>query len=74
MDGSLWVALAEQYITAINGGTVPSIESSWTYICKNKAQGWFDKLKQQFEDGLNQDLVFPMAENDLNSCFTYHEE
>ena len=33
MDGALWIALTEQYIEAINGGTVPSIESSWTYIC-----------------------------------------
>ena len=33
MDGATWIALAQQYIEAINGGTVPSIESSWTYIC-----------------------------------------
>ena len=66
MDGPLWIALVEQYIHAINDGTVPSIESSWTYICKNKAQSQFEKLKSEFEDGLTQDLTFPMAENDLN--------
>jgi len=38
MDGAIWIALLEQYLEAINSGTVPSIESSWTYICKNKAQ------------------------------------
>ena len=71
-DGPLWIALVEQYIHAINDGTVPSIESSWTYICKNKAQSQFEKLKSEFEDGLTQDLTFPMAENDLNQCFEYH--
>lgn len=36
MDGSMWIELAQQYVEAINGGTVPSIESSWTYICQQR--------------------------------------
>jgi len=28
--------LAESYVDAINKGAVPSIESSWSYICKNE--------------------------------------
>ena len=38
IDGATWMELAQQYVHAINDGTVPSIESSWTYICKQKAQ------------------------------------
>jgi hypothetical protein len=52
MDGATWMALTQQYIDAINGGTVPSIESSWTYICKNKAQSQFEALKAEFESSL----------------------
>ena len=28
--------LASSYVDAINWGAVPSIESSWYYICKNE--------------------------------------
>jgi len=37
MDGSTWIEMAEQYIEAINGRTVPTIENSWTYICRSRA-------------------------------------
>jgi hypothetical protein len=43
MDGATWVAMAAQYIEAINGKTVPTIESSWTYICRSKAQSVFER-------------------------------
>lgn len=52
MDGATWIQLVEQYINAINDGTVPSIESSWTYICRNKAQDQFESLKNEFENSL----------------------
>lgn len=71
MDGSTWIALAEQFISAINGGTVPSIESSWTYICKSKGQEMFEKLKQEFEESLANELTFPANEQDMQQCFDY---
>ena len=37
MDGLAWIELAQQYIEAMNGNAVPSIESSWTYICRSRA-------------------------------------
>ena len=37
MDGLAWIELAQQYIEAMNGNAVPSIESSWTYICRSSA-------------------------------------
>ena len=74
MDGALWIALTEQYITAINGGTVPSIESSWTYICQTKAQSQFEQLKQEFEESLSSDLVLPMNETEMVSGFEYHAD
>lgn len=33
MDGNLWIALIQQYLEALNNGSVPTIESSWSYIC-----------------------------------------
>ena len=48
IDGAVWMELAQQYVNAINDGTVPSIESSWTYICKQKAQQFLAKAKTNF--------------------------
>ena len=38
MDGATWGSLIQLYVRSINSGQVPNIESSWTYICKSKAQ------------------------------------
>lgn len=35
LNGEMLYNLANSYVTAINTGAVPSIESSWSYICKN---------------------------------------
>tara|TARA_B110000285_G_C15116083_1_gene614168 strand:+ start:916 stop:1278 length:363 start_codon:yes stop_codon:yes gene_type:complete len=45
IDGGMWISLAEQYVQQINGGGVPSIESSWTYICRQKAETSFETSK-----------------------------
>ena len=74
MSGELWIALVEQYLGALNNGTVPSIESSWTYICQNKGRELFEKLKADFEASLAKDVTGPMSEADLLQCFEFHSE
>ena len=34
----MYCDLVKSYVTAINNGAVPAIESAWTYICKNECQ------------------------------------
>jgi len=65
IDGSMWISLAEQYVTAINDGTVPSIESSWSYICKQRAQQSLEKAKSSFKSEINSELVPPVNERDI---------
>ena len=36
LNGLMLFNLAQSYVDAINKGAVPSIESSWSYICKNE--------------------------------------
>lgn len=36
LNGEMLFNLAKSYVDAINKGAVPSIESSWSYICKNE--------------------------------------
>lgn len=38
MNGAEWIKLVEVYVEAINEGAVPSIQSAWTYICKQGAE------------------------------------
>ena len=36
LNGEMLFNLAQSYADAINKGAVPSIETSWSYICKNE--------------------------------------
>ena len=38
ITGEALLELCESYTQAINGGSVPCIESAWTYLCKNECQ------------------------------------
>jgi len=36
LSGPMMATLAQSYVTAINNGAVPNIESAWNYICKSE--------------------------------------
>jgi hypothetical protein len=36
LNGEMLFNLVLSYVDAINKGAVPSIESAWSYICKNE--------------------------------------
>lgn len=36
ITGPMLCHLSEVYISAINDGAVPNIETAWTYICRNE--------------------------------------
>jgi len=36
ISGPMLCKLADVYVSAINDGSVPSIESAWTYICRSE--------------------------------------
>ena len=36
LTGTMMATLADAYVTAINNGAVPNIETAWSYICKNE--------------------------------------
>lgn len=53
LNGEMLFNLAQSYVDAINKGAVPSIESSWSYICKNEclraSQDAYEIFQKQFE-------------------------
>jgi len=38
ITGDSLLSLAEAYVTSINSGSVPCIESAWTSVCKDECQ------------------------------------
>ena len=36
LNGEMLMSLCDNYVTAINNGAVPNIESAWSYICKDE--------------------------------------
>jgi hypothetical protein len=43
ITGEMLLELCTSYTTAINKGSVPCIESAWTYICQNETQRAFQE-------------------------------
>ena len=36
MNGNMYVNLVRSYLTAINKGSIPNIENSWTYVFREE--------------------------------------
>jgi len=66
MDGTTWVSLVQMYVDQINTGSVPCIESSWNYICRQKAQNQLSDAAEQFEKEVEQ-ITMPSNESDFAS-------
>ena len=58
--------LACQYVQAINNGSVPNIESAWSYISKQESQNAVDASLALFEAQLGS-LPLPMSEEALDA-------
>lgn len=49
MDGSTWIGLLKLYTQAINENRIPNVDSSWSYICRQKAEESLLKATEHFE-------------------------
>jgi hypothetical protein len=49
LSGPMFWNLLTSYVEAINKGAIPSIESSWAYICKNECNKAVDDAYEIFE-------------------------
>ena len=61
----------KSYVDAINKGAIPSIESSWAYICKNECLKAQDDALDIFNRVLREELQSggPFYENELKDMF-----
>lgn len=71
LNGEMLYNLAKSYVESINSGAVPSIESSWSYICKNECQKAMMDSYQLFEKLFYDDFSerCPMLETELKTVY-----
>lgn len=71
LNGEMLFNLAKSYVDSINSGAVPSIESSWSYICKNECHKAMMDAYQTFEKLFYDEFSerCPMLENELKQIF-----
>jgi Guanylate-binding protein, C-terminal domain/Guanylate-binding protein, N-terminal domain len=68
LTGTMLATLSESYVTAINNGAIPNIETAWSYICKSECQKAVDEAFTTAELSLK-DLQMPISEEELkNTC------
>ncbi|CAD8065990.1 unnamed protein product [Paramecium primaurelia] len=69
LSGQMYCDLIRSYVTAINNGAVPAIESAWTYICKNECQKAVAEAFDTYEQILKENLHnrFPISNEDLKA-------
>ena len=69
LNGEMLATLIENYVTAINKGVVPSIESAWNYICKNECGKAFADAQELYEKVImhSVSVKFPMLEEELHA-------
>jgi len=56
LNGAMFWNLISSYVEAINKGAIPSIESSWAYICKNECQKAAEDAFEVFEKTMAEEL------------------
>jgi len=71
LNGEMLFNLASSYAEAINNGAVPSIESSWSYICKNECQkalqDAYEVFEREFYEAYQNEV--PMEEEQLKEMY-----
>jgi len=72
LNGTMFWNLMTSYVDAINKGAIPSIESSWAYICKNECLKAVDDSYDIFGKAISDDTKNggPFFENELKDFYS----
>lgn len=52
MDGQTWIGLLKLYTQAFNEDRIPNVDSSWSYICRQRSEQSLIKSTDYFESTL----------------------
>lgn len=72
LNGAMFWNLITSYVDAINKGAVPSIESSWAYICKNECQKALDESYDIFLKEITEEMQSggPFEDHELKDSYS----
>eukprot|EP00347_Sterkiella_histriomuscorum_P021939 403332245 len=70
ITGEMFLELCQSYVTAINKGSVPCIESAWTYLCQNECQRAIQEAIQLYEKEINGKVFLNFKKTD---CVNYND-
>jgi hypothetical protein len=67
LNGAMFWNLMKSYVESINKGAIPSIESSWAYICKNECLKAQEDAFELYRKAISEELANggPFYEGDL---------
>lgn len=76
LNGEMLFNLAKSYVESINKGAVPSIESSWSYICRNECQNAMQNAVRAFEHRFYEEFNnrVPMPQEELRGIYKMAKE
>lgn len=71
LNGVMLYDLMTQYVDSINNGAVPSIDSAWSYICKNECLKALQIGLEKFEEVMkeNYEMKAPMYDDELKEFY-----
>jgi ABC-type phosphate transport system auxiliary subunit len=69
LSGFMLASLLQSYVTSINEGAVPNIESAWYYICKTQCSNSLQAAFNEYEELMKESLQhsWPISEDYLSS-------
>lgn len=72
LNGTMLWNLMTSYVQAINKGAIPSIESSWAYICRNECHKAVDDSYEIFVKAVEIELQTggPFYDNELKDIYS----
>lgn len=71
LNGTMLWNLMQSYVDSINKGAIPSIESSWVYICKNECQKALEDSFEIFVKGFREEVESggPYFESEIKGIY-----
>ena len=64
ITGELFLELCQSYTQAINKGSIPCIESAWTYLCQNECQRAIQDSLAHYDKEMKQKIFINLKQTD----------
>ncbi|MCQ2816723.1 MAG: hypothetical protein MJ252_05590 [archaeon] len=75
LTGDMFIELVKNYVSKINEGAVPVIQSAWSLMCSNENAKTVEKAKENFSKKMKEiESKLPLSSNELNLLYKQYKE